>query len=163
MAVSALLLHSRHTLQLIYINNNKKKQKRKKNKTNKIFFGSFRLHYNWCASKSSHVLPVPASVYDATWNVVIPTAGDVINNIDQYGNESQLYGYLQWLEEQKVHHKNGGAPAADHDHDFDGDSTVEVDDIDKLADRFIATCHAKFILEKQESARRFKEMLERSA
>ncbi|EXB93639.1 hypothetical protein L484_018025 [Morus notabilis] len=175
-AVSALV-HS-HTLQLI--NYTTKKHKNDKlYKKNKIFFGSFRLHYNWCSSKNSHVLPVPAPVYDglpetatathfyydSTWNSVIPT-GQYGSDVDQYGPESQLYGYLQWLEEKKVHGKKGAAAAGDHDHDGDGDGddqTVEVDDIDKLADLFIASCHAKFILEKQESARRFKEMLERSA
>ena len=62
-----------------------------------------------------------------------------------------------------MHGKPHGG-VADHDGDGDGNPTAENnDDIDKLADLFIASCHAKFILEKQESARRFKEMLERSA
>lgn len=62
--------------------------------------------------------------------------------------ERQLSGYLHWLEEKKVH----------------DNSTVEPDmnEIDKLADKFIANCHEKFRLEKQESYRRFQEMLARS-
>jgi hypothetical protein len=35
-------------------------------------------------------------------------------------------------------------------------------DIDRLAERFIARCHERFMLEKQASFRRFQEMLARS-
>ena len=59
----------------------------------------------------------------------------------------QLSGYLQWLEERKLE----GEP-----------TTTEVNEIDKLAEMFIARCHEKFRLEKQESARRFQEMMARS-
>ncbi|KAK2976119.1 hypothetical protein RJ640_010654 [Escallonia rubra] len=109
----------------------------KKSKNKKLFFGSFRLHYNWC---SSHVMPVPSPVYyDSTWNSFISAeCGDM--------EEAQLSGYLNWLE-QKVH----------------GDSTTEeINEIDQLADMFIANCHEKFRLEKVESYRRFQEMMARS-
>ncbi|KAF5938212.1 hypothetical protein HYC85_025718 [Camellia sinensis] len=125
--------------------------KKKKNK-NKLFFGSFRLHYNWC---SSHVVPVPSPVldrfptshmdvyYDSTWKSIVSKDCDDIA-------ESQLPGYLQWLEEKVVHKNSGGA-----------DDINEIE-IDKLADMFIASCHEKFMLEKQESYRRFQEMMARS-
>ena len=113
---------------------------------NKLFFGSFRLHYNWC---SSHVVPVPAPVldethlyYGSTWNSMLST--------DQAGEdcgESQLSGYLQWLEE-KVHDNSK--------------TETDINEIDKLAEMFIASCHEKFKLEKQESYRRFQEMMARS-
>ncbi|KAJ6406888.1 hypothetical protein OIU84_010408 [Salix udensis] len=123
------------------------KNTKRKNRSRKIFLGSFRLHYNWC---SSHVLPVsepvldgfPAShfYYDSTWNSVIP------NEKHEHSTESQLSGYLHWLE-QKV----------------DGeDSNGTEKDINRLADLFIASCHEKFKLEKQESYRRFQEMMARS-
>ncbi|CAK9148476.1 unnamed protein product [Ilex paraguariensis] len=115
--------------------------KKNKNK-NKLFFGSFRLHYNWC---SSHVLPVPSPVlegystshvyYDSTWNSIISTECDDVG-------ESQLSGYLRWLEEKST--------------------TDRSNEIDQLADMFIANCHEKFRLEKQESYRRFQEMMARS-
>lgn len=117
----------------------------------KLILGSFRLHYNWCSSKSSHVLPVPAPVYDglpsnhfhfdSKWDTVIPEA--------EQQEESELAGYLQWLEE-KVQDK--------------GREGLEIinDNIDVLAEMFIANCHEKFRLEKQESDRRFQEMLARS-
>lgn len=103
--------------------------KKKKNNV-KLFVGSFRLHYNWC---SSHVMPVPVPTafdvyYDSTWNSIISSACD----------ESELSGYLQWLEEK------------------------DNNDIDKLADMFIANSHERFRLEKVESYRRFQEMLARS-
>ncbi|XP_018857834.1 uncharacterized protein LOC109019910 [Juglans regia] len=123
-----------------------------KNKNKKLFFGSFRLHYNWC---SSHVVPVPAPVlnglsdthfyYDSTWNSVLYTG-------DQKGEdagESQLSGYLRWLEE-KVRDDNSTSDQED------------VNDVDKLAEMFIANCHEKFRLEKEESYRRFQDMMARS-
>lgn len=70
---------------------------------------------------------------------------------DQNSGEAQLSGYLQWLEENKVHEKSMDTTEAD------------ANEIDKLADLFIASCHEKFMLEKQESYRRFQEMLARSA
>ncbi|KAJ8527518.1 hypothetical protein K7X08_014969 [Anisodus acutangulus] len=115
--------------------------KKNKNKNAKLFLGSFRLHYNWC---SSHVMPMPVPTaledcstghvyYGSTWNSVISTACV----------ESQLSGYLQWLEEKANSEENGN-------------------DIDKLADMFIANSHERFRLEKVESYRRFQEMLARS-
>ena len=124
------------------------KSSKKKQKHRKIYLGSFRLHYNWC---SSHVLPVREPVldgfssshfyYDSTWNSIIAN--------EQYegSTESQLSGYLQWLDE-----KVDGE---------DSDQSTEKD-INLLADLFIANCHEKFILEKQESYRRFQEMMARS-
>ena len=109
--------------------------KKNKNKDkNKLFFGSFRLHYNWC---SSHALPTSHAYYDSTWNSI------VTNDMA----ESELSEYLHWLEE-KVH---GSSRVVD-----------EVNEIDKLADMFIASCHEKFMLEKQESYRSFQEMMARS-
>lgn len=71
--------------------------------------------------------------------------------------DSQLAGYLQWLEENA------------HDDDDDGDDVIsttnyekEINKIDMLAEMFIANCHEKFRLEKQESDRRFQDMLARS-
>ncbi|KAG8501192.1 hypothetical protein CXB51_003295 [Gossypium anomalum] len=126
---------------VIHIYNSKTTKKKHKHK--KLFFGSFRLHYNWC---SSHVAPVPAPVlqthlyYDSTWNSVIST-----EQCDDDRVEAELSGYLQWLEEKKV---NG--------------AETDMNEIDKLAEIFIADCYEKFRLEKQESYRRFQEMMARS-
>ncbi|KAJ8900013.1 hypothetical protein K2173_024126 [Erythroxylum novogranatense] len=124
--------------------------KKKQKDYRKIFFGSFRLHYNWC---SSHVLPVSQQVlegfstphlyYDPTWNSVITTH-------EQFDvtAESQLSGYFHWLEQKRDESSNG-----DHG---------KMNEIDQLADIFIASCHERFMLEKQESYRRFQEMMARS-
>ncbi|KAL8133499.1 hypothetical protein AgCh_008820 [Apium graveolens] len=61
--------------------------------------------------------------------------------------ESQLSGYLHWLE-RKVQEES---------------KTEDMNEIDKLADMFIANCHEKFLLEKQESYRMFQEMMARIA
>ncbi|KAA3465256.1 DUF761 domain-containing protein [Gossypium australe] len=142
-AKSTFILICKQSKPIQYLISNSKTT-RKKYKHKKLFFGSFRLHYNWC---SSHVTPVPAPVLESThstWNSVVSTD----QQSDEDTVESELSGYLQWLEEKKGN----------------GNSTVETDinEIDKLADMFIANCHEKFRLEKQESYRRFQEMLARS-
>ncbi|KAB2631433.1 hypothetical protein D8674_008952 [Pyrus ussuriensis x Pyrus communis] len=157
-ALSILIqvLRNSQPMQLIYPT----KETKNKNKTKKIFFGSFRLHYNW----STHVLPVPAHVYDgltathlyydSTWNSVLSTDGQQCE--DNHGAESQLSGYLQWLEEKKVRDNNN------NNNNSMSDDQTDANEIDKLADLFIAKSHEQFILEKQESYRRFQEMLARS-
>lgn len=115
-------------------------------KRNKIIFGSFRLHYNWCSSKSSHVLPVPQRVYEGLFDATTQQDGE-----DCPDSESELAGYLRWLEEKKV---QGGD-------DVKEEKEVN-ENIDMLAEMFIAHCHEKFRLEKQESDRRFQERLARS-
>ncbi|KAI7991447.1 hypothetical protein LOK49_LG12G02993 [Camellia lanceoleosa] len=148
----SLLIQVLEGIQLIQFTESLKKNKNKNKNKNKLFFGSFRLHYNWC---SSHVVPVPSPVldrfptshmdvyYDSTWNSIVSKDCDDIA-------ESELPGYLQWLEEKVVHKNSGGA-----------DDINEIE-IDKLADMFITSCHEKFMLEKQESYRRFQEMMARS-
>ncbi|KAL3533917.1 hypothetical protein ACH5RR_007438 [Cinchona calisaya] len=122
------------------------KKNSKNLKNNKLFLGSFRMHYNWC---SSHVVPVPMPelqgyysnnhlYYDSSWNTVIPSSTDLQDS----SISSQLSGYLQWLEEKEDNQQGN--------------------EIDRLADMFIANSHEKFRLEKQESYRRFQEMMARS-
>lgn len=119
--------------------------KKNRNK-NKLFLGSFRMHYNWC---SSHVLPVPVPAlegyYDSTWNTVISTDFEEIE-------ESELEEYLHWLEQKAQEEDSNNSSTQGH----------ATTDIDRLADLFIANCHEKFKLEKQESYRRFQEMMARS-
>ncbi|OVA11604.1 Protein of unknown function DUF761 [Macleaya cordata] len=130
------------------------KTKKKKKKV----FSSIRFHYNWC---SSHVLPMPEPVlandggfdgsshayYDSTWNSIVPAHDEY-----QDGFDSHLSGYLHWLDE-KLPAENSTSNGTDY-----GD----MDEIDRLADKFIASFHEKFRLEKQESYRRYQEMLARS-
>ncbi|XP_047318922.1 uncharacterized protein LOC124922232 [Impatiens glandulifera] len=114
---------------------------KKSKKKTKLFLGSFRMHYNWC---SSQVLPMPSPspvlYYDSTtW--------------DSNSEESpELSGYLNWLELEKKGCDKYSTNDIDH----------QQDDVDRLADAFIASCHEKFRLEKQESYRRFQEMMARS-
>ncbi|XP_010928983.1 uncharacterized protein [Elaeis guineensis] len=118
-------------------------------KKKKKLLSSIRLRFNW---SSSHVIPVPEPTsmegfdmsrmyYDSTWNSIISTEeGDE-------DMEPALSGYLHWLEE-----KNSEASVGDE----------YGSEIDRLAEKFIARCHEKFRLEKQESYRRYQEMLARS-
>ncbi|KAK9725698.1 hypothetical protein RND81_05G163400 [Saponaria officinalis] len=148
--------------QVMYLKQSKRKNKYRK----KILFGSFRLHYNWCSS-SSHVLPIPSPMYegintttttnhiyyDSTWNSVYSTDEDGrnYNGVISKEEENELSSYLQWLEEKSAKLENSK----------DGENRVE-NEIDKLADMFIADCHEKFRLEKIESYRRYQELLARS-
>ncbi|KAL0316869.1 UNVERIFIED_CONTAM: hypothetical protein Sradi_5565100 [Sesamum radiatum] len=135
-------------LPLMKKNNNRSKKKKKKTT---IVFGSFRLHYNWCSSSHVMSLAGPESCshhvyYDSSWNTVInPTTSCDSGRMQDHDHE--LSRYLEWLEEK-------GAGECE-----EGWSCNE---IDKLADLFIANCHEKFRLEKQESYRRFQEMMARS-
>lgn len=131
-------------------------KKNSKNLKNKLFLGSFRLHYNWC---SSHVIPAPRPklegyysadhLYcDSSWNTNIPSTDSCEELMAGAADSSssQLVGYLNWLEEKEDHH---------HYH-------LQGNDIDRLAEMFIANSYEKFRLEKQDSYRRFQEMMDRS-
>ncbi|RDX58638.1 hypothetical protein CR513_62029, partial [Mucuna pruriens] len=121
------------------------------NRSKKIILGSFRLHYNWCSSKSSHVLPVPEPVYEglsATCREGEPQDEDC--------------PYLRWLEEKKGQDDNNNNNNNNNNSYKGANKEHEMNEIDVLAEMFIANCHEKFRLEKQESDRRFHEMLARS-
>lgn len=95
------------------------------------------------SSESAVMEPFGAGLayYDSSWNTVIPAEQLV-----------PISGYLEWTEE-------------DHMEDDDEKEEEEEDgcnEIDRLAEKFIARCHERFMLEKQESYRRFQEMLARS-
>ncbi|KFK25067.1 hypothetical protein AALP_AA8G062200 [Arabis alpina] len=134
-----------------------------KKQRNNIFFGSFRLHYNFC---SSHVVPVSAPVrlpeelylahlqYDSTWEPMY--SSESMHGLDDDIQEpSQLSSYLRQLEDDKV--------KDNEEEDEEGKEIKMMHEIDKLADMFIANCHEKFMLEKVDSYRRFQDMLKRSS
>ncbi|KAG2262932.1 hypothetical protein Bca52824_070011 [Brassica carinata] len=135
-----------------------------KKQKNNIFFGSFRLHYNFC---SSHVVPVSAPVrlpeelylahlqYDSTWESMYSTEPMECLGADEDESQepSQLSSYLKQLEDDKV---NDGKAE-------EGKELKMMNEIDKLADMFIACSHEKFMLEKVDSYRRFQEMLNTSS
>ncbi|KAL6532913.1 hypothetical protein OROGR_013873 [Orobanche gracilis] len=147
-------IHYPHFVELLPL---LRKRNKNRNQT-KLFFGSFRLHYNWCSS--SHVMPLgqgtynssPQVYYDSCWNSVVPTGLDNYYHHHHHEqiqecDEEELSRYLQWLEEKGNSYQ-----------EYSG----SCNEIDKLAELFIANCHEKFRLEKQESYRRFQEMLARS-
>jgi hypothetical protein len=127
--------------------------KKRNNIKKKIILGSFRLHYNWCSSKSSHVLPVPEPVYEGLFDNVTDTTTTTEQNQNP---ELHLAGYLQWLEEEKKKKKKKIEEGDEKEKE------IVNENIDMLAEMFIANCHEKFKLEKQESDRRFQEMIARS-
>lgn len=92
-----------------------------------------------------NVLPTSHVYYDSTWNSVFST------DDKEEEQEGQLSSYLEWLEEKSGKIENSS--------NCEGNLGNE---IDKLADMFIANCHEKFRLEKIESYRRYQEMLARS-
>ncbi|KAL6844409.1 hypothetical protein ACP4OV_026082 [Aristida adscensionis] len=104
----------------------------------------------------------------AAWNVVVPAVTPADGN-GGGGGEDEYCGYLCWLEEEEK-----TTPGADEDigevdvvdaaaaGGSDDNNGAAMNEIDRLAESFIARCHAKFLLEKQESYRRFQEMIARS-
>ncbi|CAN0927672.1 hypothetical protein LINGRAHAP2_LOCUS36033 [Linum grandiflorum] len=138
---------------IIYPNSKSKRIHGIKHK--KVFFGSFRLHYNWGSASSSHVMPLPESVlrgfdeYEDSCRKA-EGGGGVTSS-----SQSTLAGYLLWLEEKDREKKLNNKVSGDEDDDV-------ANEIDRLAEMFIADCHEKFQLEKQESMRRFQEMMARS-
>ncbi|KAA0043723.1 uncharacterized protein E6C27_scaffold236G00520 [Cucumis melo var. makuwa] len=117
----------------------------KRNKK-KLLYGSFRLHYNWCSVSSNKYSHVTPAVLTFDHGIGCGAGGD------------QLGGYLQWLEERDVNKKSNN----NNNNNNVEDREEGVNEIDKLAEIFIARCHEKFKLEKQESYRRFQDMMARS-
>jgi hypothetical protein len=92
--------------------------------------------------------------YSAAWNAVVPAAAAAAEEeVGEVCNDTAECGYLCWLEEEEER------PGEDAGGNGDG---VAVNEIDRLAEKFIARFHAKFLLEKQESYRRYQEMIARS-
>ncbi|RHN79244.1 hypothetical protein MtrunA17_Chr1g0175131 [Medicago truncatula] len=131
--------------------------KKHSSKTKKIIMGSFRLHYNWASSRSSShvVMPVPSRVFEG-----LPKAVTLSEHAKSHDNgedcchDSELASYLQWLEENDDIEGDGYKGS-----EKEGES---IKDVDMLAEMFIANCHEKFKVEKEESYRRYQEMLVRS-
>ncbi|KAM0046577.1 hypothetical protein Hdeb2414_s0009g00318121 [Helianthus debilis subsp. tardiflorus] len=111
---------------------------KKKRKKNRLYIGSFRFGYN---SSPSHFVP-QISTYDEFIDYVYYD----YSFEEEVKPDSLLSGYLHWLEENTD----------------DTCELIEINEIDDLAEKFIANCHEKFALEKQESDRRFQEMMARS-
>jgi len=83
------------------------------------------------------------SYYDPSWNTEIPPELQL----------PPIAGYLERPDEEY------GITEDAEDGEEDGGGYHE---IDSLAERFIARCHERFMLEKQESYRRYQEMLART-
>lgn len=91
--------------------------------------------------------------YDSTWESMYSSESmDVRDDDDDDVQEpSQLTSYLRQLENKVKDDKE------------EGKEMMMMNEIDKLADKFIANCHEKFMLEKVDSYRRFQETLKRSS
>ncbi|URD93600.1 hypothetical protein MUK42_13290 [Musa troglodytarum] len=143
-----LLRHISHAKSMVTELLKKKKKKKaidsnrdfRLRKTTKKLFGFFKLQRSWSSSCVTPMPPqLPISEFDDS---------TVIFTEDSAGEaEPPLGGCLDWLED---------------DSEASGGDTGEGSEIDRLAERFIARCHEKFRLEKQESYRRYQEMLARS-
>uniref|UniRef100_A0ACD5YH10 Uncharacterized protein n=1 Tax=Avena sativa TaxID=4498 RepID=A0ACD5YH10_AVESA len=96
---------------------------------------------SWSLGESSPTEATGGGVayyYDSSWNSVIPA--------EQLPPMMTAGRYLEWPEEDGVEEEEAAG----------------CNEIDRLAERFIARCHERFVLEKQASFRRFQEMLARS-
>ena len=91
-------------------------------------------------------------------NVVVPAPQPA--GLDGAGE--YYCGYLRWLEEEMPDEVIVLEEEEDVDGAADDGGNNDLNEIDRLAEKFIARCHAKFLLEKQESYRRYQEMMARS-
>ncbi|GJN01416.1 hypothetical protein PR202_ga18682 [Eleusine coracana subsp. coracana] len=124
-------------------------------KRSKIASFMMKPHYSSCAGGSSSSTPakkLDASHESVAWNVVVQAGA-----VDGAG---EYCGYLRWLEEE-THADEVLVVEEEEDVDHAGGGS-DFNEIDRLAEKFIARCHAKFLLEKQESYRRYQEMMARS-
>ncbi|CAN8298483.1 unnamed protein product [Cochlearia groenlandica] len=124
---------------------------------NSILFGSFRLHYNFC---STHVVPVSAPVrlpeelylahlqYNTTFDESMHWSESM--NVHNDDDPCEFSSYINQLEDKVKEIK---------EEECEKEMMMVMNEIDKLADKFIANCHEKFMLEKVDSYRRSQDML----
>ncbi|TVU16472.1 hypothetical protein EJB05_40040, partial [Eragrostis curvula] len=99
-------------------------------------------HYSSSAARAKELDASHAwSCYESAWNVVVPAPAAGVDGAGEY------CGYLCWLEEETP---DDEVLVVEEGEDGDG---AGVNEIDRLAEKFIERCHAKFLLEKQESYR----------
>ncbi|XP_066342923.1 uncharacterized protein [Miscanthus floridulus] len=102
-----------------------------------------------------HVYPS----YESVWNAVVAPAAAA-------AAPGECCGYLRWLEEEMpdevVVMEDDDDEGEEDDSYIDGAAAAGGNEIDRLAEQFIARCRANFLLEKQESYDRCQEMIARS-
>ncbi|KAF8769185.1 hypothetical protein HU200_006688 [Digitaria exilis] len=107
---------------------------------------------------SYHVYPS----LESAWNAVVVPAAPAGGGRED-GAAAEYCGYLRWLEEEMPDE----VLVVEEEEEEDGEVEEDVDgggnEIDVLAEKFIARCRARFLLEKQESDdRRCQEIIARS-
>uniref|UniRef100_A0A0D9WAU8 Uncharacterized protein n=1 Tax=Leersia perrieri TaxID=77586 RepID=A0A0D9WAU8_9ORYZ len=120
------------------------------------------LRFNWAASAAVTPANRAMEYYhddESAWNVVVPAEAATAAEMVGADDDGDDCGYLCWLEEETSAAAGEGEFGGG---DGDGDGNDAMNEIDRLAENFIARCHAKFLLEKQESYRRYQEMMARS-
>ena len=105
---------------------------------------------------SYHVYPC----LESAWNAVVPVPAGTAGGGED-GAAAEYCGYLRWLEEEMPDEVL--VVEEEEEEDGDGDGDGDGNEIDMLAEKFIARCRANFLLEKQESYdRRCQEIIARS-
>ncbi|RLM64811.1 hypothetical protein C2845_PM16G23200 [Panicum miliaceum] len=103
---------------------------------------------------SYHVYPC----LESAWNAVVPAPAGVAGGGED-GTAAEYCGYLRWLEEEM----SDEVLVVEEEEEEEEDVVVGGNEIDMLAEKFIARCRANFLLEKQESYdRRCQEIIGRS-
>ncbi|RLM75581.1 hypothetical protein C2845_PM15G24550 [Panicum miliaceum] len=104
---------------------------------------------------SYHVYPC----LESAWNAVVPAPAGVAGGGEDGAAAAEYCGYLRWLEEEMPDEVMVVEEEEEEEEDVDGGGN----EIDMLAEKFIARCRANFLLEKQESYdRRCQEIIARS-
>lgn len=134
----------------------KRRHNAEDNKNSPCICGCVEMHLNllppsgWPWPQTTAVLePLEAgffyySYYDLSGNTVMPAELQL----------PPITRYLEWPDDEERQ--------MEVDDDEDEDNGGGCNEIDSLAESFITRCHERFMLEKQESYRRYQEMLARS-
>ena len=102
-----------------------------------------------------HVYPC----YDSAWSAVVVLAAAPGGIEGGTATAGKYCGYLRWLEEEMP---DEVVVVEEDDEGEEGACAGGGNEIDRLAEQFIARCRANFLLEKQESYDRCQEMIARS-
>ncbi|CAO1943678.1 unnamed protein product [Urochloa humidicola] len=97
---------------------------------------------------------------ESAWNAVVPVAAAGGEDGAAATAAAEYCGYLRWLEEEMP---EDGVLVIEEEEEEEDVSGGGGNEIDRLAEKFIARCRARFLLEKQESYdRRCQEIIARS-
>lgn len=122
-------------------------------------YSSLRWRYYWSTSNHVRPLPEPILVLQGSANYYIEGEEvDIVSCSSSPCNKTMVVLPDDQVEVEEGSYSEAGTPPWCTSQRYDG---MDMDDINRLAEMFIANCHEKFVLEKEESYRMYQDMLAR--